>query len=82
MFTAGALQHHAKAKWNPLRREADLETDAELDKLLSEDDELNFTDEPTLDKAEGLDQNTASIKDSAVTIDLPDFPGYNFPSMS
>jgi len=81
MFSAVALQCHAKAIWNPMTREADSETDAELAKLLSEDDELNFTDKPTLDKAEVQDQNPASIKDSAVTIDIPDFPGYKPPSM-
>jgi len=81
MFSAEALQCHAKAIWNPMTREADSETDAELAKLLSEDDELNFTDKPTLDKAEVQDQNPASIKDSAVTIDIPDFPGYKPPSM-
>jgi hypothetical protein len=52
MFNPEALQRQAKAKWNAVTREADSETDAELANLLAEDNDLNFTDEPTLEKVD------------------------------
>jgi hypothetical protein len=41
------LNRQAKARWNATTREADSETDMELANLLAEDDDLNFTNEPT-----------------------------------
>jgi hypothetical protein len=50
MFTPKALQRQAKARWNKETREADSEMDAKLANLLAEDDDLNFTNGPTLEK--------------------------------
>ncbi|MFN9981232.1 MAG: hypothetical protein ACK53Y_15005, partial [bacterium] len=62
MLTPEALQRQAEEKWNRLTREADSKTDAELANLLAEDDDLNFTDEPTTDKVKVPEahQNTDS----------------------
>jgi hypothetical protein len=79
MFTPEALQRHAKAKWNPETREADSETDAELANLLAEDDDLNFTNEPTLEKAIKLHDQTT--KNTSVTSNIPSFPKEHMPSM-
>jgi len=57
MFTPEALQRQAKAKWNQETREADSETDAELANLLAEDDDLNYTNEPTLEKSRNIEVN-------------------------
>jgi len=57
MFTPKALQRQAKAKWNQETREADSETDAELANLLAEDDDLNYTNEPTLEKSRNIEVN-------------------------
>jgi hypothetical protein len=70
-FNPEALQRQTKAKWNAVTREADSETDAELASLLAEDDDLNFTDEPTLEKA---DTSSPILKDPVVKMQVPDFP--------
>jgi hypothetical protein len=76
MFTPEALQCHAKARWNAAKREVDSETDAELANLLAADDDLNFTDEPTLAKA-----NAVPAQDPAVVMEVPEFPIEHMPSM-
>jgi hypothetical protein len=78
MFTPEALQRQARARWNLATREADSKTDAELAKLLAEDDELNFTDEPTLENPE-----FTSPQDSQqnVSINIPSLPIEHIPSM-
>jgi hypothetical protein len=83
MFTPEALQRQAKAKWNRLTREADSKTDAELANLLAEDDDLNFTDEPTTDKVKVPEahQNTDS-QDTYVSVQIPDFSSEHIPSMN
>jgi len=47
---------------------------------LAKDDDLNFTDEPTLDK-EGLQNGTNDNSDLAVSLNVPDFPLDHMPSM-
>lgn len=79
MFTPEALQRQAKAKWNPETREADSEADAELANLLAEDNDLNFTDEPTLEKASKLQEQTK--QNPAVTMHIPLFPKEHMPTM-
>jgi hypothetical protein len=78
MFTPEALQRQAKSKWNWDTREADSKTDAELANLLTEDDDLNFTDEPTLEKAEA---QTRQTQEQVVDIHVPVFPSEHMPSM-
>jgi hypothetical protein len=80
MFTPIALQRQARARWNPETREADSETDVELTNLLAEDDDLNFTNEPTLEKTEDttIEQKES---ESVVQINVPYFPIEFMPSM-
>ena len=78
MFTPEALQRQAKSKWNPETREADSETDAELANLLAEDDDLNFTDEPTPEKASKVDEE---YQDPVVSMEIPPFSTEHIPSM-
>jgi len=78
MFTLVALQRQAKSRWNLLTGEADSETDAEFANLLVEDDDLNFTDEPTLDKELSPPKKT---QDPAVDVQVPQFPVELMPSM-
>jgi hypothetical protein len=80
MSTPEALQRHAKAKWNPETREADSVTDAELANLLAEDDDLNFTNEPTLEKETKIQDQP--IKNTSVTTNIPSFPKEHMPSMN
>ena len=80
MFTPEALNRQAKAKWNATTREADSDTDMELANLLAEDDELNFTNEPTLEKPTP-DYNRKE-DDPVVTLNIPDFPQEYIPSMA
>jgi len=70
MFNPEALQRQAKARWNASTREADSETDAELANLLAEDDDLNFTDEPTTEKV--VDDNPTQAP--LVVMQVPSFP--------
>ncbi len=84
MFSPEALQRKAKAKWNRTTREADSETDAELANLLAEDDDLNFTDKPTLDKVI-VQHNPQKNKDESnplVSVQVPAFPTEPMPSMN
>jgi len=80
MFTPEALNRQAKARWNATTREADSETDMELANLLAEDDDLNFTDEPTMEKPT-LEEKQDS-PDSVVTMNIPSFPSEHIPSMA
>jgi hypothetical protein len=80
MFTPEALNRQAKAKWNATTREADSETDMELANLLAEDDDLNFTNEPTLEKP--TPDNNRKEEDPVVTLNIPDFPQEYIPSMA
>jgi len=80
MFTPEALNRQAKAKWNATTREADSETDMELANLLAEDDDLNFTNEPTLEKP--TPDNNRKEEDHVVTLNIPDFPQEYIPSMA
>jgi hypothetical protein len=50
MFSTEALQRHASSKWEPIKREVSTAEEAELAHFLAEDNELNFTDEPTHEK--------------------------------
>jgi hypothetical protein len=84
MFSPEVLQRQAKAKWNRTTREADSETDAELANLLAEDDDLNFTDKPTLDKVI-VQHNPQKNKDESnplVSVQVPAFPTEHMPSMN
>jgi len=79
MFSPEALQRQAKSRWNSLKREAGLETDAELANLLAEDDDLNFTNEPTLEKVKP--DKTEQAADPVVEMEVPNFPPEHMPSM-
>jgi hypothetical protein len=79
MFSPEALQRQAKSRWNSLKQEADLETDAELANLLAEDDDLNFTNEPTLEKLKP--DKTEQSADPVVEMEVPSFPPEHMPSM-
>jgi hypothetical protein len=84
MFSPEALQRQAKAKWNRTTREADSKTNAELANLLAEDDDLNFTDEPTLDKviAQHNPQKYKDENNPLVSVQVPTFPTEHMPSMN
>jgi hypothetical protein len=79
MFNPEALNRQAKAKWNAATREADSETDMELSNLLAEDDDLNFTNEPTLEKPS---TDTLKEGDPVVTMNIPSFPSEHMPAMT
>jgi len=78
MISLEALQCQAKSKWNLETREADSETDAELANLLSEDNDLNFTNKPTLEKTKNPKE---VMSDPVVTMEIPSFPAEHIPSM-
>jgi len=78
MFNPEALQCQAKARWNLETREADSETDAELANLLTEDDDLNFTNEPTLDKPHLAEEDN---QDPTVSIQIPPVSPEHVPHM-
>jgi hypothetical protein len=67
MFTPEAIQRQARARWNSETREADSENDTELANLLAKDDNLNFTDEPTLKKVKNKWQRQKQIQLSQFT---------------
>jgi len=68
--------------WDSYAKVAHSETDAELLKLLAEDDELNFTDEPTYKhQATGEEVNQNSNVHPQVSIDIPSFPAVHMPSL-
>jgi hypothetical protein len=77
VFNPEALQRQAKARWNAITREADSKTDAELANLLAEDDDLNFTDEPTTEKVAA----NSTSQDPLVEMQVPSFPLDLMPSM-
>ncbi len=81
MFTPEALQRQARARWNSATREADSEIDAELANLLAEDDELNFTDEPTLERSEPSLPQVYHQDQQNVSVHIPSFPREHMPSM-
>jgi hypothetical protein len=81
MFTPEALQRQVKSKWNRITREADSETDVELDNLLAEDEDLNFTDEPTMEKAKDTDCQQKN-SEAFVSAQVPDFPAEHIPAMN
>jgi len=78
MFTPEAIQRQIKSKWDAEKREAHSEADIELQNLLAKDDDLNFTDERTLE-VEPL--QTDGSQDPLVSVNVPDFPLDHIPSM-
>ena len=80
IFTPEALNRQAKARWNATTREADSETDMELANLLAEDDDLDFMDEPTMEKP--MLEEKQDAPDSVVTMNIPSFPAEHIPSMA
>jgi len=82
MFTPEAIQRQARSRWDSSARVAHSETDAELLKLLAEDDELNFTDEPTYKhQVTGEEVSQNSNVPPHVSIDIPSFPTEYMPSL-
>jgi len=85
MFTPEAIQRQARSKWDSSSRAAHSETDVELLKLLAEDDELHFTDEPTLDKQQDLrEEGNLTSSDQhqpQISVDIPAFPAEHVPSL-
>jgi len=79
MFTPEAIQRQAKSKWDAEKREAHSETDVELQKLLAKDDDLNFTNEPTLQ--EEAPPVAHPEQEPVVSRHIPDFPPEHMPSM-
>ena len=82
MFTPEAIQRQARSRWDSYAKVAHSETDAELLKLLAEDDELNFTDEPTYKhQTSGEEVNQNSNVHPQVSIDISSFPAGHMPSL-
>jgi len=81
MFNLEALQRQAKARWNQETREADSETDAELANLLAEDDDLNFTNEPTLEKPDRSELLEGNETDSIVSVQIPPVSSEHIPQI-
>jgi hypothetical protein len=82
MFTPEAIKRQARSRWDSSARVAHSETDVELLKLLAEDDELNFTDEPTYKhQVTGEEVNQNSNVPPHVSIDIPSFPAVHMPSL-
>lgn len=78
MFTPEALQRQARSRWNSETREVDSETDAELANLLPEDDDLNLTNKPTLEKTKVQEVEEAT---DPVSVQLPSVPLEHIPIM-
>jgi hypothetical protein len=78
MFTPEALQRQARSRWNSETREVDSETDAELANLLAEDDDLNLTNEPTLEKTKVQEVEEAT---DPVSVQLSSVPLEHIPIM-
>jgi len=81
MFNPEALQRQAKARWNQETREADSETDAELANLLAEDDDLNFTNEPTLEKPDSSELLEGNETDPIVSVQIPPVSSEHIPQI-
>lgn len=79
MFSSEAIQRQAKSRWDNSSRTAHSKTDIELQKLLAEDDDLNFTDEPTLEK-QATPYHDAS-QEPQVSVNIPPFSVEHMPSM-
>jgi hypothetical protein len=80
MFSTEALQRHASSKWDPINREVGTAEEAELAQFLAEDDELNFTDEPTHEKP--ILTQTMGTQETLISLDIPAHTPENFPSMN
>jgi hypothetical protein len=78
MFTPEAIQRQVKSRWDAEKREAHSEADIELQNLLAKDDDLNFTNERTL---EIETPKTDKDQDPVVSVHVPDFPPEHMPSM-
>jgi hypothetical protein len=81
MFTPEAVQRKSRSKWDSSARVAQSETDVELLKLLAEDDELNFTDEPTYKHHVNEADDNKPAGQSQISMDIPSFPIENMPSL-
>ncbi len=79
MFSPEAIQRQAKSRWDNSSRTAHSKTDIELQKLLAEDDDLNFTDEPTLEKQATPYQDVS--QEPQVSVNIPPFSVEHMPSM-
>jgi hypothetical protein len=55
-----------------------------LANLLAEDDDVNFTDEPTMEKAKAMDnhQDEPDHQEAFVSVQVPNFPAEHMPSMN
>jgi hypothetical protein len=78
MFTPEAIQRQVQSKWDAEKREAHSEADIELQNLLAKEDDLNFTDERTLE-VEPL--QTDGSQEPLVSVNVLDFPLDHLPSM-
>jgi len=80
MLTPEAIQWQAKSRWSWEKMEAHSEINVELKNLLAKDDDLIFTDEPTLERS-----NTTSTsnkpQDPIVSVQIPSFPVEHMPPM-
>jgi hypothetical protein len=79
MFSPEAIQRQAKSRWDNSSRTSHSKTDIELPKLLAEDDDLNFTDEPTLEKQATSYQDVS--QEPLVSVNIPPFSVEHMPSM-
>jgi hypothetical protein len=79
MFTPESIKRQAKSKWDAEKREAHSESDIELQKLLTKDDNFNFTNEPTLH--EEVSPKPTTDQEPVISLHIPDFPKENMPSM-
>jgi hypothetical protein len=75
MFSAEALQRHASSKWDPVNMEVGTIEEAHL---LADDDDLNFTDEPTHKKPG--DSAQATLDQDFISMNVPVI-SENFPTM-
>jgi hypothetical protein len=71
MFSTEALQCHASSKWDPINMEVGTAEEAELSQFLAEDDDLNFTDEPTHERPQENSSPKGNNTENFVSIDMP-----------
>jgi hypothetical protein len=86
MFSAGAQARHASSRWNSKTRQVYSVEEEELVEFLSADDDLNLSDEPTMERENSKTLDTTNSNNpqnnDQVEFDVPQFTPTNFPSLN
>ncbi len=86
MFSAEAQARHASSHWNSETRQVSSVEEEELVEFLSADDDLNLSDEPTMEREHSKTSATTNSNtppnNAQVKFDVPQFTPTNFPSLN